>query len=46
MEMNKMNNNSILLLQGNQIRNNFACLFNWLDTKLIAYCKYNNISDF
>ncbi len=29
-----MNNNGLLLLQGNQERNKFTCLFNWLDTKL------------
>ena len=34
MEMYKMNDNSILLLQGNQELNKYACLFNLLDTKL------------
>ena len=34
MEMNKMYNNGVQLLQGNQKRNEFVSMFNWLDTKL------------
>ena len=34
MEMNKMYNNGVQLLQGNQKRNDFVSMFNWLDTKL------------
>jgi hypothetical protein len=34
MEMNKMYNNGVPLLNRNQERNKFVCLFNWLDTKL------------
>ena len=37
MEMNKMYNNGVQLLQGNQKRNEFVRMFNWLDTKLEEY---------
>jgi hypothetical protein len=32
MEINKIN--QLPLVNGNQERNKFVCLFNWLDTKL------------
>ena len=35
MEMNKIEkSDNLQLLQGNQERNKFVCMFNWLDTKL------------
>ena len=44
MEMNKMYNNGVQLLQGNQKRNEFVSMFNWLDTKLeITENEYKSI---